>query len=216
MKAIYYFITLVWMLSFTSCANSDDFNSNETSLFESVKNLYGLETTTGAVGGTEKVPSVTLSEMQTVLEALRNGSNTTRSCVVENSSNGYFGGTNESAQKVVMAGEYQPTKSSSAQVNNFLLRVELNFTIDNGQVYYLGTDYIYSSESFVWRANGLSLAPAKNASGFTYEFNSESFLYFKVSDESNCMVKVPLVFKGNYDFNSKKGVYSFQLLKYAK
>lgn len=213
MKAIYFFIVMVMMLGFTACTNSDDFNTDEHSLFESVKNLYGLETTTG---GIENTPLITLNEMQAILEALRNGSNTKRDCIVENSNNGYFGGVNEVAKKVVMAGEYQTATNSGTQVENFLLRVELNFSIDNRQVYYLGTDYTYSSDTFIWRANGLSLAPARNTDGFTYEFNSESFLYFKVLDQGNCVVKVPMVFKGNYNFSSGKGVYSFQLQKYAK
>lgn len=213
MKAIYYLIAMVMVLGFTACSNSDDFKSDETSLFDSVKNLYGLEVATGTVTGVGNVPSATLSEMQAVLEALRSGANTERDCIVENSNNGYFGGANEVAKKVVMAGEYRAAAKNGVQVENFLLRVELNFNIDNGQVYYLGTDYTYSSDIFTWRANGLSLAPAKNTEGFTYEFNSESFLYFRVLDQNDCLVKVPVLFKGNYNFKSGKGVYRFQLQK---
>ena len=213
MKAIYSLIVMVMVLGFTACSNSEDFNSDETSLFDSVKNLYGLEVATGAVTGVGIIPSTTLNEMQAVLEALRSGANKEQNCLVEHSDNGYFGGTNEVGQKVVMASEYRAATKHGVQVEDFLLRVELNFNIDNGQVYYLGTDYTYSSDIFTWRANGLSLAPAKNAEGFTYEFSSESFLYFRVMDQEDCLVKVPVLFKGSYNFKTGKGVYRFQLQK---
>lgn len=56
----------------------------------------------------------------------------------------------------------------------------------------------------------------KGGDGNTYGFESESYLYFKVKDEGNVLVKVPVVFKGNYNFLTEEGTYSFQLLKYSK
>lgn len=96
------------------------------------------------------------------------------------------------------------------------MNVELKFSFEKEQVYYWGTDYSYSSDLFDWRAQGLSLTPMKNSDDYTYEFESESYLYFKVSDEANTLVKVPVVFRGNYSFQMQKGTYSFKLLKYSE
>ena len=60
------------------------------------------------------------------------------------------------------------------------------------------------------------MTPVKGGDGCTYGFESETYLYFKVSDEAGTVVKVPVVFKGYYNFHAEKGMYSFQLLKYSK
>ena len=115
-----------------------------------------------------------------------------------------------------MGSQFTATTRAGSALENFLLRVELKFNYENNQVFYYGTDYMYDSRLFDWRANGLSLSPVKNASGLTYEFESESFIYFKVKDEGDCIVKVAIIFKGVFDFKSETGIYSFQLQKFSK
>lgn len=199
MKAIYALIVMTLLLNFTACTTSEEEMVIENSTFESVMKTYGLEVAS-ATPAHENVPSVAMEEMVGVLEALRQNSGVSRVCVVE-------------SQKIKMTGEYSAATRSGSSLENFALSVELNFNIDNGQVHYLGTDYFYSSDLFEWRANGLSLASNKNLGKYTYEFESQSYLYFKVQDQSDSLVRVSVVFKGNYDFQTEKGTYSFRLAK---
>ena len=216
MKSFYLFIQVVAILCFTACTSIDNDPSQETSLYETVKTVYGLEEVTYGISGTEQIPYVSLEEMQAVLEALCTNSNKSNSCLIESTNDASFGGKNEINRKVIMGSEYSAKTRSGNHLENFLLRVELKFNIDNNQIYYYGTDYLYNSGLFDWRANGLSLYPVKNKDQYTYEFESESFLYFKIKDEANRLVKVSILFKGEYNFKTEKGIYSFQLEKHNK
>ena len=192
MKTIYSFIVIALVFGFTSCTSADNDIVEQTSLFESVRSAYGVENVTYSITGADNIPSVSTEDMRNVLEALRQNSNTQH-----------------------MSGNYQASTRSSVN-EGFALSVELKFSFDNNKVYYWGTDYSFSSNLFDWRAQGLSLSPVKGGDGNTYGFESESYLYFKVKDEGNVLVKVPVVFKGNYNFLTEEGTYSFQLLKYSK
>lgn len=207
MKTIYYCIVIVLMAGFTSCSATDDDMTETTSQLESVMNTYGAELASQNVAGVNNIPSVLTEDIRGVLEALRRNSNSRHDCI-RTAGDGF--------EKVVMSGSYQTVTRSGIGAEGFALNVELKFSFDKGQVYYWGTDYSYSSDLFEWNAQGMSLAPMKGGDGFTYEFQSESYLYFKVSDEAGAVLKVPVVFSGNYNFQTESGTYSFQLLKYCK
>lgn len=207
MKTIYSFIVIALAFGLTSCANTENDVVETTSLFESVMNTYGAEYASYNLAGTNNIPSVLTEEVCSVLESLRQNSNALHDCIRI---------SEKDLEKVVMTGSYKAVTRNGAATEGFALNVELKFSFDKGQVYYWGTDYSYSSDLFDWRAQGLSLTPMKNSDGYTYEFESESYLYFKVSDEANALVKVPVIFKGNYNFHTEKGTYSFRLLKYSK
>lgn len=207
MKTIYSFIVIALVLGFTSCTATDDAPTESTSLLETVMTTYGAEHASYSVAGIKDIPSILTEDMRSVLEALRQNSNALHNCT-RISETGF--------EKVVMSGSYKAVTRNSSAAEGFSLNVELKFSFDKGQVYYWGTDYSYSSDLFDWRAQGLSLAPVKGGDGYTYGFESESYLYFKVSDEANTLVKVPVIFKGNYNFHTEEGTYSFQLLKYSK
>ena len=71
MKSIKFFFACVLALTFVACSNaeSDSFEDN-TSNFESMKSLYGIESAVYDQKA-EEIPSVTAEEMASVLEALR-------------------------------------------------------------------------------------------------------------------------------------------------
>lgn len=216
MKAIYLILLFIVMLGFTSCSDSDNFQSEDQSSLALIKATYGAEAASLPIDGVEDIPSVTSEDAQSILEALNKNSNTKTNCLVEISNEKYFGSKNEISKRVIMGSQYRAFNSRGTLLESFDIKVELKFSIENGQVYYFGTDYNYNSDLFKWRANGLSLSPVKNADGCTYEFESTSFIYFKVTDESNCIIQVPVVFKGNYNFKAETGTYCFQLLKYNR
>ena len=208
MKAIYTLIVLTIVLGLTGCSTSGDETMELASDFDAVKAIYGLEEASMAVeNGT---PSVTLKEMQSVLASLYSGSNIQRECVAIASDNG-----DKSTFKIPMSGSYKTATRVGVSEESFSLKVELKFSIEDGQVYYWGTDYTYSSNLFEWRANGLSLASVKGMD-YTYEFESRSYLYFKVVDEGDRVVRVPVIFGGNYNFETGKGTYHFQIIRYGK
>lgn len=207
MKTIYSCIVIVLMVGLTSCSATGEDMTETTSQLESVMTTYGAEFASQNVAGVNDIPSVLTEDIRGVLEALRRNSNSRHDCI-RTSGDGF--------EKVVMSGSYQTVTRSGAGAEGFALNVELKFSFEKDQVYYWGTDYSYSSRLFEWNAQGMSLAPMKGGDGYTYEFESESYLYFKVSDEAGAVLKVPVVFSGNYSFRSESGTYSFRLLKYSK
>lgn len=206
----------ITLFGFTACTSADEVVTEDfTETIKTIQITYGAEVTSYAVNEKEQIPSVSMADMIGVLDALSQNSKTPKDCMVESTEGGYFGdNVGETTQKIIMTDQYKVVTRSGVAANDFILRVELSFNVEKGQIYYLGTDYLYTSDLFYWHANGLSLSPAKNAGNCTYEFESESFIYFKVAEQADCVVKVPVVFKGKYDFTAGKGTYSFQLLKY--
>lgn len=210
MKSFFTSIVAILALAMTSCSSSmsdDTFvPSAPVSQIETISNLYGGEIVRSNTAN--NIPSVITNEMRDVLEALRQNSNAQNNCVRV---------TENNREKVVMTASYRtPITRANAEGGNFELKVSLNFSINNGQLYHWGTDYDYSSELFDWKKGSFSMSPVMNGEGFTYQFESETYIYFKVSDEANQVVKIPVIFKGTYNFDTEEGTYSFQLLKYSK
>ena len=204
MKSIKFFFACVLALTFVACSNaeSDSFEDN-TSNFESMKSLYESAVYDQKA---EEIPSVTAEEMASVLEALRQNGNTVRNCESETTEGFYGDATDKKAVK--MLAEYQARTRSGAFVEQFALCVSLNFNIDKGAVYYIGTTYSSSTDLFSWQGYGASLSTTADGNSI---FNSTTYLYFRVSDQGNCVVKVPVNFKGSYNFAAGQGTYSFTL-----
>ena len=176
MKSIKFFFACVLALTFVACSNaeSDSFEDN-TSNFESMKSLYGIESAAYDPKA-EEIPSV--------LEALRQNGNTVRNCESETTEGFYGDATDKKAVK--MLAEYQARTRSGAFVEQFALCVSLNFNIDKGAVYYIGTTYSSSTDLFSWQGYGASLSTTADGNSI---FNSTTYLYFRVSDQGNCVVK---------------------------
>ena len=153
---------------------------------------------------------MTAEEMASVLEALRQNGNTIRNCESETLEGYYESGDRK---EVKMLAEYQARTRSGAFVEQFALCVSINFNIDNnGGVFYIGTTYSSSTDLFNWQGYGASLSTTAERNSV---FSSTSYLYFRVSDQGDCLVKVPVSFKGSYNFKDNKGTYSFTLSKAA-
>ena len=128
--------------------------------------------------------------MASVLEALRQNGNTIRNCESETLEGYYESGDRK---EVKMLAEYQARTRSGAFVEQFALCVSINFNIDNnGGVFYIGTTYSSSTDLFNWQGYGASLSTTAERNSV---FSSTSYLYFRVSDQGDCLVKVPVSLK---------------------
>lgn len=206
MKAMNLFFVCVVVLTFAACSNAEDDRFEEnSSTFELIKSLYGIESVSN-VADAGNVPTVTAEEMEGVLEALRQNGNITHECESENVE-GYFGEGGD-RQSVKMIAEYQAHTRAGAYLEEFALCVSLNFNVDKNTVYYIGTTYSSSADLFIWKGYGASLS---TTAGGGNVFTAITHLYFRVSDQENCLVKVPVDFKGNYNFNTGCGTYNFAL-----
>lgn len=210
MKAIKFFFACVVAFTFVACSNdeSDSFEANSSN-FPSIKSLYGIES--AAYDNAPEVPSVTSEEMVSVLEALRQNGSTVQNCQSDNIYSYYSDGSDRKTVK--MTAEYQARTRGGAFIENFELCVSLNFNIDKGAVYYIGTTYSSTTDLFGWQGYGASLTATPQEGSI---FNSTTYLYFRVSDQGDCLVKVPVNFKGNYNFATNQGTYSFTLSKVGK
>lgn len=208
MRTINFFFVCMIALTFMACSGTESDSFEDTSSnFESMKTLYGIESASYDKNVGE-VPSVTVEEMASVLEALRQNSNAVRTCGLENVEGYYSDGSDRTMIK--MTADYQARTRSGVFVEQFALCVSLNFNVDNGEVYYIGTTYSSSTDLFQWQGYAASLSTSANGGN---AFTSQTFLYFRVSDLENCLVKVPVNFKGNYNFETNQGTYSFALCK---
>lgn len=206
METIRFFFVCVIVFAFAACSNAeDDHFEDNSSTFELIKSLYGIESVSN-VADAGDVPSVTAEEMEGVLEALRQNGNVTHECKSENVE-GYFGEGGD-RQSVKMIAEYQARTRAGAHLEKFALSVSLNFNVDKDAVYYIGTTYSSSADLFIWKGYGASLS---TIAGGGNVFTAITHLYFRISDQGNCLVKVPVDFKGNYDFNAGYGTYNFTL-----
>lgn len=206
MKTVRFFFMSVIALIFVACSNAEDIPfENAPSNFEAIKALYGIESAANAAE-VDNVPSVTTEEMESVLEALRQNGNVAHECTSENVE-GYFGEDGDK-QSVKMLAEYQAHTRSGAFLEEFALCVSVNFNIDKDVVYYIGTTYSSSTDLFSWKGYGASLSTTAAGGNL---FTATTHLYFRVGDQNNCLVKVPVDFKGNYNFNTGQGTYSFTL-----
>jgi len=206
MKTIKFFFVSVIALTFVACSNAeDDPFENSSSNFESIKSLYGIELVTNTAE-VDNVPSVSTEEMESVLKVLHQNGNVAHKCKSENLE-GYFGEGSDK-QSVKMIAEYQAHTRSGALLEAFALCVSLNFNVDKDTIYYIGTTYSSSTDLFSWKGYGASLSTAAAGENI---FTATTYLYFRVGDQNNCLVKVPVDFKGNYDFNTGHGTYSFTL-----
>lgn len=206
MKSIKFFIACIFALTFVACSNAEsDSFEDYTSNFESIKSMYGIQSAAydSKVGD---APSVTTEEMTSVLEALRQNGNTVRECTNENQE-GYYGEDSDK-KSVLMTAEYQARTRSGAFLEQFALCVSLNFNVDKGTVYYIGATYSSSTDLFSWQGYGTSLSTTADGGS---KFKSTTYLYFRVSDQNDCLVKVPVNFEGSYNFGQGRGTYSFTL-----
>lgn len=208
MKFINFFFVCMFAMTFVACSNaeSDSFEDN-TSSFESMKSLYGI-VSAAYDREVDDVPSVSTEEMGSVLEALRMNSSIAQECKVEDIE-GYYGAQSD-RKTVKMTAEYQARTRSGVLVENFALCVSLNFNVDKSTLYYIGTTYDCATDLFFWKGYGASLTTTPEGNSV---FSSTSYLYFRVNDRDDCLVKVPVVFKGSYDFAANKGTYRFTLSK---
>ena len=206
MKTIKFFFVSVIALTFIACSNiEDDSFENNSSKFNSLKFLYGIEFVNNAAE-VDNAPSVTTEEMESVLEAFRKNGDVLHECKSENVE-GYFGKDGDK-QSVKMIAEYQARTRNGAFLEKFALCVSLNFNVDKDAIYYIGTTYSSSTDLFSWQGYGASLSTTASGGNI---FTATTYLYFRVGDQNNCLVKVPVDFKGDYDFNTNHGTYSFTL-----
>lgn len=204
MKSLLLSVALACAFGLLSCTSAaEEEMADGVSALESVMNIYGAEYASRPVSG-DGIPEVLAEEMRDVLETLRRNSNEHYDCILEKK---------DGFDRLEMAGNY---RTAATRANDFALKVSLKFSMEKGQVYYWGADYSYSSRLFDWRAGGLSLSPVAGGDGFAYKFETDSYLYFRVGGVGGVLVKVPVIFKGVYNFRISEGSYSFRLLKYCR
>ena len=209
MKSIrFVFVCAITMVIF-ACSQSESETAVEgVSVFESMKSLYGIELAANDSQQLDEVPSVTLEEMRSVLEALQRNSTHSQECSMEDTEGDYGSGSDKKTLR--MTAEYQARTRSGALLENFALSVFINLIMKEETVYYVGTTYVCETDLFFWKGYGASLTATADGGN---SFSSTSYLYFRVSDMDDYLVKVPVSFSGNYDFTAGRGTYSFVLAK---
>ena len=209
MKKIYYLLAMCLISTFVSCTSgAEDLSEENNNTWEEMKSFYGLEEVNSAVLTTETFPLITKSEMLQVLESLRKNNDAQRVCIINSENKGEYKTLHISMLEEGSVNNRNSTNSS------YQINITLEFDVKNGQYYYIGQDNGYISDSFIWKSNGLSVYPVQKAPGII-RFDSDSYLYFHLSDEYNRLVKVPVVFSGSLNTKEEKGEFSFRLFKFS-
>lgn len=218
MKATYsIFAALAIVVSMASCSAGSDNSiediegtttskSTSTVSIATLKSTYGAESATGVIA--DSIPAVSADQAAGILDAFKANSNTTKANTVENDQS-----ISKDTRKVIMNENYSATSRSGSE--NFTLSVVLNFTMENNTLYYWGTDYKYTASTFKWNSSNMTLTSVKGSNN-TFEFTSSGYLYFKISDQGNTVLRVPVLFKGTHNFSTNEGTFSFQLVNCSK
>lgn len=208
MKKIYYLLAMCLISTFVSCTSGAEDLGENNNTWEEMKTFYGLEEVNSAVLATETFPLITKAEMLQVLESLRKNNDTQRSCLINSENKGDY-----KTLHISML-EKGSVNNPNSDNSSYEINITLEFDVKNGQYYYIDQDNGYTSDSFIWKSDGLSVYPDQKAPGII-RFDSDSYLYFHLSDEYNRLVKVPVVFSGNLNMKEEKGEFSFQLFKFS-
>lgn len=209
MKKIYYLLAMCLISTFVSCTSgAEDLSEENNNTWEEMKTFYGLEEVNSAVLATETFPLITKAEMLQVLESLRKNNDIQRACTINSENKGEYKTLHISMLEEGSVNNQNSTNSS------YQINITLEFDVKNGQYYYIGQDNGFTSDSFIWKSDGLSVYPDQKAPGII-RFDSDSYLYFHLSDEYNRLVKVPVVFSGSLNTKEEKGDYSFRLFKFS-
>lgn len=204
MKATYFLIAMITMMSLASCAA----DGNDPTVDDSINiSTYYLERTYGArsVAYTESssdelslsdLPSISLSEAEQILSSLRKHTNA------------------KEEQEVLAAdkGEQKLLKIIMTQTinNKYTFTIQLNMSsYADGSLYYGGYEAKCSSSLMKWYLKGFSLS--SDGTTGNYKFEAQSYLYIKVVDNGIKYMQIPISIKGTYNPVSHQGSFTYSL-----
>lgn len=201
MKAIYFMIAMLTMMSLASCTadgNDPVDNSSSTYLLEKT---YGARSVSYQENNSDNLnlndlPAISLSEADEILSTLRKHTNAKEELDI----------------KAAERGEETLLKIAMKQIvnNKYTFTIQLSMSsYSDGSLYYNGYTAECSSSLMKWYLKGFSLASDKSTGN--YKFESESYLYMKVVDNGIKYMQIPVSIKGTYNPNNHRAAFSYNL-----
>lgn len=193
MKKHQFLPAILLAIFFVSCSAESD------SPLEEVTQLSVMESRYAAIEVTETeelsvLPPVSLAEAENILNTLHNHTNAKEELFIEKEGN---------AQLHVII---KQTIS-----NKYAFTIQLNLSsYEDGTLFYNGYENSCSSHVMKWDMNGFSLA-SSNTEKYTYNFTSNSYLYFKVADNGIRYMRVPVKIQGEYHTDNNNASYTYTL-----
>lgn len=202
MKAMYFIVATLIVLSLASCtANENDPVSEESSV-NALVNTYGATNILNSSSQSDdlrlgELPGITPAEAYTILGDIRKhrASQKDSHVLAEQKDD-------KVSLKVVMS------ETVSAKYT-FILQLNL-IKYTDGSLYYSGYEADCRADSFKWYLKGFSFSCDNNQAG-CYKFETQGYLYFKVIDDSVQYLKVPFKVKGTYNTATQSMDFTYNL-----
>ena len=202
MKAMYFIVATLIILSLASCtANENDPVSEETS----VRTLVSTFGATNLIKDSSQsdnlrlseLPGMTASEAYTILGDIRKhqASRKTGNAFEEQKNN-----------KILLRIEMSETVSGKY---TFLLQLNLMKYAD-GSLFYSGYEADCQSDTFNWYRKGFTFSCDNNQPG-CYKFETLGYLYFKIIDGNPQYLQVPFKVTGTYNTSTQEVDFTYNM-----
>lgn len=193
MKKFQFLSVILFAVLFASCAAESDSPLEEVSEPSVLESRYAATEVTETEELSDLTP-ISLSETESILNILHNHTNAKEELTIEKE---------DDAQLHVIIKQIIGNKYS------FTIQLNLSNYAD-GTLFYNGYENSCSSNLMKWDMSGFSLA-SSNTEKYTYNFTSNSYLYFKVTDNGIRYMRVPVKIQGNYHTDNNKASYTYTL-----
>lgn len=193
MKKLQFFPVILLAILVASCTAKSDSPLEEVIVPSILESRYAAS----EVSETEDLsalPAISLSETENILNTLHNHTNAKEELVVEKEDN---------AQLHVII--------KQTIGNKYAFTIQLNLSnYEDGTLFYNGYESSCSSDLMKWDVSGFALA-SSNTEKYTYNFSSNSYLYFKVVDNGIRYMRVPVKIQGSYHTDNNQASYTYTL-----
>lgn len=202
MKAMYFIVATLMLLSLASCTASDKDLVFEDASISTLVNTYGATKLFTELSQSEnfrlnELSGITATEAYTILGDIRK---------------------HQASQK--------DSRSFEEQKNNkILLKVEMSETVSDrykfflqlnlmkyadGSLFYSGYEADCQSDSFKWYRKGFNFS-CDNSQPGCYKFETLGYLYFKVVDQDVQYLQVPFKVTGTYNTSTQEANFNYSL-----
>lgn len=201
MKAIYFMIAMLVMMSLASCsADGNDPVENSVSTYF-LEKTYGARSVAYEENNSDnlklsELPAINLSEADEILSTLRKHTNAKEELDIQAATKG-----EQTLLKIIM-------KQTVNYKYSFTIQLNMN-SYSDGSLYYSGYKAECSSTLMNWYLKGFSLA-SDNATGY-YKFECQSYIYMKVVDNGIKYMQIPVTIKGSYNPKNHNASFSYNL-----
>lgn len=193
MKKLHFLPFILLVILFASCTAESDSPLEEVVMPSVLESRYAA-TEVSETEDLSSLAAISLAETENILDILHNHTNAKEELTIEQQG--------DARMRVII---------KQTIGNKYAFTIQLNLSsYEDGTLFYNGYENSCSSDLMKWDMSGFALA-SSNTEKYTYNFTSNSYLYFKVVDNGIRYMRVPVKVQGNYHTDNNKASYTYTL-----